>query len=81
MPLTTKAEALQALLHNKTPDNANYEDFVSNFNEENVFSFIVNKNNIDMVSLVREINEKGFIIIDVQDREKERLFIRVKEVV
>jgi len=77
--LTTKADALRSLLSEKVPEEASFEDYISNFNEENVYTFIVNSQNIDVSTLMREISELGFFVINCDAKSSEKTFIRVKE--
>lgn len=77
--LTTKAEQLRTFLTHKTPIGSNYEDFVSSFIEENVYSFYVNEENVDIDTLIRDLAEQGFNVIQSEKR-KNLTFFRVKEV-
>lgn len=78
--LTTKAEKLREFLSNKTPLNKDYKEFISEFREENVFSFLVNKENVDLDPLVKDLAELGFVVISQEKKDLSRIFFRIKEV-
>lgn len=77
--LMTKCEVLREYLENKTPKNELYENYICNFNEENVFTFEVNEEKINTETLTRELNEIGFIVLDLKKTDN-KVFFRVKEV-
>lgn len=78
--LTTKTEILMEFLKNKTPKNEYYENYICNLNEENVLTFEVNKENINIEKLKRELNEIGFVVLNSKKINKKTIFFRVKEI-
>lgn len=76
----TKCEALRECLENKTPINESYENYITNFSEENVFTFEANEEKINVGLLIKELNEIGFIVLDSKKINGTHTFFRVKEI-
>jgi hypothetical protein len=63
---TTNSQSLQSDLDSLTPKNADYEQYVSNFSEENIFSFIVNLKNISLIDIANIARKNNFCILKTE---------------
>lgn len=76
---TTKVNQLREYLSCITPAGASYDDYISNFSITNCCSFLINPNNVDLVTIINHINELGFSVIMTESNNKKHILMNVIE--